>query len=326
MTSRDLEAARVAYSNADGETDPKAIELSKRAHDAPRATEEHKSGGEFVKSLVFGGMDGIITTFAVVAAVKGGDLPVKTVLIMGFANLFADGLSMGFGDFLSSEAEGIFAESERKRERWELENYEEGEKKEMVELYTDGEYGGGREKGKGLKPEEAQQVIDIMARNKEFFVDIMMVEELGIMPPEDTMAAAKGGFVTFCSFLFFGCIPLIVYVITAISLGTEKSAEKGDLMFGLAVLFTCLALLALGAVKGVVTSDKAWELCGIPTYTRPALWTLLNGGTAAAISYLVGWGIEEAIKKASGDDAPAAVAATAAALFACCNTTCLAGF
>ena len=42
MTSRDLEAARVAYSNADGETDPKAIELSKRAHDAPRATEEHK--------------------------------------------------------------------------------------------------------------------------------------------------------------------------------------------------------------------------------------------------------------------------------------------
>ena len=96
-------------------------------------------------------------------------------------------------------------------------------------------------------------------------------------------------------------------------------------MFGLAVLFTCLALLALGAVKGVVTSDKAWELCGIPTYTRPALWTLLNGGTAAAISYLVGWGIEEAIKKASGDDAPAAVAATATALFACCNTTCLAG-
>ncbi len=53
-----------------------------------------------------------------------------------------------------------------------------------------------------------------------------MVEELGIMPPEDTMAAAKGGFVTFCSFLFFGCIPLIVYVITAIALGTEKSAEK----------------------------------------------------------------------------------------------------
>jgi hypothetical protein len=54
----------------------------------------------------------------------------------------------------------------------------------------------------------------------------MMVEELGIMPPEDTWAAAKGGVITFCSFLFFGCIPLVVYVITAIALGTEKSAEK----------------------------------------------------------------------------------------------------
>ena len=61
----------------------------------------------------------------------------------------------------------------------ELENYEEGEKKEMVELYTDGEYGGGREKGKGLKPEEAQQVIDIMARNKEFFVDRAILRPIG---------------------------------------------------------------------------------------------------------------------------------------------------
>ena len=61
----------------------------------------------------------------------------------------------------------------------ELENYEEGEKKEMVELYTDGEYGGGREKGKGLKPEEAQQVIDIMARNKDFFVDRAILRPIG---------------------------------------------------------------------------------------------------------------------------------------------------
>ena len=61
----------------------------------------------------------------------------------------------------------------------ELENYEEGEKKEMVELYTDGEYGGGRDKGKGLKPEEAQQVIDIMARNKEFFVDRAILRPIG---------------------------------------------------------------------------------------------------------------------------------------------------
>ena len=64
------------------------------------AEEAHAgAGGKYVKSLVFGGLDGIITTFAVVAASKGGSLSTEIVLLMGFANLFADGLSMGFGDF-----------------------------------------------------------------------------------------------------------------------------------------------------------------------------------------------------------------------------------
>jgi VIT1/CCC1 family predicted Fe2+/Mn2+ transporter len=60
-----------------------------------------------VKSLVFGGLDGIITTFAVVAASVGGSLNSDVILLMGFANLIADGLSMGFGDYLSSQARGV---------------------------------------------------------------------------------------------------------------------------------------------------------------------------------------------------------------------------
>ena len=100
------------------------------------AEEAHAgAGGKYVKSLVFGGLDGIITTFAVVAASKGGSLSTEIVLLMGFANLFADGLSMGFGDFLSSKAEHEYATTEKKREKWEFDNFPEGEKREMVEIY-----------------------------------------------------------------------------------------------------------------------------------------------------------------------------------------------
>ena len=60
------------------------------------------SGGDYLKSMVYGAMDGLITTFAVVSAVVGGELKIGTVLIMGFANMLADGVSMGFGDYLSS--------------------------------------------------------------------------------------------------------------------------------------------------------------------------------------------------------------------------------
>ena len=55
----------------------------------------------YLRDLVYGANDGIITTFAVVAGVAGADLPTTTILILGFANLVADGFSMGASNFLS---------------------------------------------------------------------------------------------------------------------------------------------------------------------------------------------------------------------------------
>jgi len=61
--------------------------------------------GKYVKSIVFGGLDGIITIFSMVAAVAGGGLAAGVVVIMGISNLLGDGLSMGLGDYLSSKAQ-----------------------------------------------------------------------------------------------------------------------------------------------------------------------------------------------------------------------------
>ncbi len=60
------------------------------------------------------------------AGVQGADLKPEVILVLGFANLVADGLSMGVGDYLSEKAEIDFARSERAREKWEFENYKEG--------------------------------------------------------------------------------------------------------------------------------------------------------------------------------------------------------
>ena len=74
--------------------------------------------GDYVKSLIFGGLDGIITTFAIVAAVAGSDMDPDVVILMGIANLMADGISMGLGDYLSETAEINFVQKEREREMW----------------------------------------------------------------------------------------------------------------------------------------------------------------------------------------------------------------
>jgi VIT1/CCC1 family predicted Fe2+/Mn2+ transporter len=55
----------------------------------------------YIRDLIYGANDGIITTFAVVAGVTGGSLSSGAILIVGVANLFADGLSMGVGNYLS---------------------------------------------------------------------------------------------------------------------------------------------------------------------------------------------------------------------------------
>lgn len=58
----------------------------------------------YIRELVYGANDGIITTFAVVAGVAGGGLQLSAVLIIGAANLLADGLSMGVGSYLAIRA------------------------------------------------------------------------------------------------------------------------------------------------------------------------------------------------------------------------------
>ena len=147
---------------------------SKRLHDQKNTTdaneivleiqqtmEQHKALGDYVKSIIYGGLDGIITTFAIVAGIAGADLEVEVVLVLGFANLIADGLSMGIGDYLSEVSEIEYINSEKKREEWEFENYKEGEIQEMIEIY----------KEKGVTKADAETILRTMSKYPEFFIN-----------------------------------------------------------------------------------------------------------------------------------------------------------
>jgi VIT1/CCC1 family predicted Fe2+/Mn2+ transporter len=256
-----MEEARNAFKAGD-------VHLSEIAHqqriqELKESPEKHKTGsGQFVKNIVFGGLDGIITTFAVVAAVAGADLPTDVVLVLGFSNLVGDGVSMGLGDYLSSKAEVEYAMSEREREQWEMDNAPDGEKAEMVEIYQQA----------GFSQEDATLIIDTMAKNKKFFVDHMMVQELGIMVPDPDDQLWLEGLVMFGSFCLFGFVPLLAYLFT----------DDKDVAFGTALGLTGATLFVLGLVKARINSAN---------YLIAGLTTLLNGALAAAAAYFIGWGI-----------------------------------
>lgn len=196
--------------------------------------------------------------------------------MMGFANLLADGISMGLGDYLSEAAELDYVRSERKREAWEMDNYPEGELSEMVELYVE----------KGVERKDAETILSTMAKYKEFFVDHMMVMELGQQSPDDDENPAMNGLVTFLSFIAFGSVPMWAYLI----MWGAKYTNRGG-MFGIACAATALTMYLLGAVQAKISRQPV---------VRTGLSLMLNGCLAAAAAYLVGWGLEHAI--GSGDN------------------------
>ena len=198
-------------------------------------SEVHKSHGDKVKSIIYGGLDGIITTFAVVAGVRGADLDVEVILVLGFANLVADGLSMGVGDFLSEKAEHDFAESERSREKWEFDNYKEGEIQEMIEIYE----------SKGISKEDATIILRRMAKYPDFFIDHMMIQELDIHPPDEDASPMRNGLITLFSFLVFGCVPLLAYLIFE----NVDFGDDYDPKFLISIILTLITLAVLGGVK-----------------------------------------------------------------------------
>jgi VIT1/CCC1 family predicted Fe2+/Mn2+ transporter len=75
-----------------------------------------------VENFVYGAIDGAVTTFAIVTGVVGASLSPSIIIILGFANLLADGFSMAIGNYLAVKTENVFIHKERKREEWEIDN------------------------------------------------------------------------------------------------------------------------------------------------------------------------------------------------------------
>ncbi|KAL8425738.1 hypothetical protein Efla_003116 [Eimeria flavescens] len=185
---RDLQKARLAFIARDIDATRQASWAAhQHNHYGEMPTVHHephkKTSSDYLKAIVFGGLDGIVTIFAIVAGCVGANLHPSKVVIIGIGNLLADAISMGFGEFVSSAAEEDFVKSEREREEWEIENCPAEEKQEMVEIY--------RERY-GFSDQDAEAFVNISFRYREFFVRHMMVEELGLMATEGPSPIRRG--------------------------------------------------------------------------------------------------------------------------------------
>ncbi len=257
--SKRLDEARNAFQKGDRAAAAAAHDFRRIAY---AARERHAgAGAQYIGDLVYGGLDGIITTFAVVSGVAGANLGTGVILIMGLANLLADGFSMATGAYLSARSEQEYYEQERARERWEIEHFPDGERAELLELYQ----------ARGYSEEDARALVAIHSRDKERWVEAMMVDELQMLRNEGN--PLKNGLATLGAFLVAGSVPLLIYLA-----GLVVPAPSG-IAFPVSVALSALALFGLGAAKVLVTGQKP---------LRNGIEMLLVGGLAAAVAYGVG--------------------------------------
>ena len=147
----------------------------------------------------------------------------------------------------------------------------------------------------GFEEQDAREIITIMAKKqyKDFFIDHMMTEELGLSVPDSSFSPAKSGLVMFCAMLAFGSIPGWPYVVYY-ALDWQDPTKQ----FGIACGFTGLALFLLGVVQGRFTdANKMWS----------GLLMLMQGALTAGAAYFVGWGLNEALNVAGECKKPSAL-------------------
>ncbi len=223
---------------------------------------------DYLGEFVYGGIDGSVTTFAVVAGAAGANLESSVVIILGFANLIADGFAMSVGSYLSTKSEKQNYEKHKAIEYWEVDNLPEREREEIREIYAE----------KGFEGELLDQVVDTITANKDRWVDVMMKEELEMA--EETKSPIAMGGVTFLSFLLFGFVPLLIYVLDFLN-------PVGNDLFLIASILTSGCFITIGLLKSLVTATSKM---------RGIIETLLLGGAAATVSYFVGDFLEQLVR------------------------------
>ena len=240
-------------------------------HNEKEIHRESSSGiqliNDYLGEFVYGGIDGSVTTFAVVSGAVGAGLDSSIILILGCANLLADGLAMSVGAYLSTKAEKEKYDKTERLEYWEIDHLPEKEREDIREIYE----------AKGFEGELLEQVVDVITADKDRWVDVMMKEELEMH--RETKSAVWVGAATYISFLILGLIPLLVYF-------WDFMITKVDNKFGISMLLTFTGFAIIGYLKAYINGSGK---------LRAVAETLVLGGLAAAVSYFVGNLLEQLI-------------------------------
>jgi VIT1/CCC1 family predicted Fe2+/Mn2+ transporter len=212
-----------------------------------------------IGDAVLGGIDGCVTTFAVVSGAVGAGFSSTVALVLGFANLLADGFSMGISNYEAGKAQQEHIDRIRLIENEHIDKFPAGEREEIRQIFTN----------KGFTGEVLDEIVDTITSDRRLWVDTMLTEEYGLQKADIHPFASA--LATFFAFLLVGAVPLLPLLFGALDMNSQF------------VISACLAgvmFFFIGAAKSMVFEKPVF---------RSGIKTLLTGGAAASLAFLTGY-------------------------------------
>ncbi len=224
-----------------------------------------KTVHSYMSDAVLGAVDGAVTTFAIVSGVVGAELSSSIVLILGVANLLADGFSMAVSNYLGTRTDAETLQKHRAEENRQIDVVPDGEIAEVREIFRQ----------KGFEGDVLDDIVEVITSDRELWVDTMLQEEHGLQL--EGPSATRAGGVTFAAFVVAGAMPLLSFAIEAAFPGSVGNEFVWSAVITAATFFT------VGALKARFV-ERHW--------LRSGLETLFIGGAAAALAFGVGFGLK----------------------------------
>lgn len=224
---------------------------------------EVPSPRSYLRDFIYGAIDGTVTTFAVVAGVAGAGLKASIVIVLGVANLVADGFSMAVSNFLATRADEQVRQQAVVREAGAIDRSPTRQRQRIERILS----------RKGFSGLGLDTAVDVITADKGVWLDTLAVEELGFSRQQPD--ARKAATATFIAFVVVGAMPLVPFALA-------PPSGSGQPFLWSSILTGC-AFFLVGALKSRFVIQR-WWLAGFET--------LLIGGVAAGIAYGLGSALE----------------------------------
>jgi len=220
--------------------------------------EEHMAFRNYMRDLILGANDGLVSVFALVIGVAAGGFGPKNILLTGVAGMVAGAISMSIGEYVSTKSQEEVYDAEKRLEASHIENHLDHEKGELREFYE----------AKGFSGDILEEIIETIAADPVILLREMMMAEFGVLEGE-RRSPITATIIVGIAFAFGSSLPVIPFLFV-------NSTSTGIII---ASILSIIGLFAIGGIKAWVTETNI---------SRSGLENLTLGGAGAIITFIIG--------------------------------------